>query len=423
MGPLMTSSSRDNPKSPSPDAKASLRHALLEATLRMAYEDGFDGVSLRSVSAQVGKSTTVIFQHFGGRQGLIDAALDHAVAGERQRHDALLAELGGFPQEPAALTELVAYYVLAADASLTARFCLEATLRAEQLTDPAPRVRAWRDIRSTFWAAAAPASSPSHIHLLADYTIMEQAFCTALRCEPAYDQLLRATARAACTRRIAADPEADNPILAWARAAAFPEPDGQAEGAAPMEPLLATVAQRIAAEDIDGINLRRIAMEEGVPPSLIIYHYGDFAAFLSAAIWRAMMHELPGYLDRSHRTDDEARAGWLDGLQAAVDPVPGEGSRGFYVRYARILGQVCLLARQRGELVQLVRQLRAIEGMGIHHASLTAWPCEHRLDPAAASTFSIWIKAHALARIGAPTPPDSPGEMVAVLRALTDSVS
>ncbi|MEE4454555.1 TetR/AcrR family transcriptional regulator [Novosphingobium resinovorum] len=404
------------------DPQVSLRSALLEATVGLAYTEGFDGISLRSVSGKISKSTTVIFQHFGGRQGLIDAALDHALAHERLRHDALLAEIDGFPNEPMALAELVAYYVKAADRDANARFCLEAMLHPETLTDPSARLQQWSDVRGAFWKTVTQSAS-SIIRLLADYTVMEQAFCTALRGEPAYDQLLRTTARAACLGRIPFDPEADDPILGWARQRAFPALGESTAKDAPMEPLVVTVAQRIANEGINAINLRRIALDEGVPPSLIIYHYGDFAAFLSAAIWRAMMHELPAYLDQTDPTDDEGRANWLAGLRAAVTPGPTGASNGFYVRYARILGQVCLLARQRPELVPLVRQLRAIEGMGIHRASLNAWPREFRLDPAAASTFSIWIKSHALSRISAPASSGSEDDMAMILRALIGNVS
>lgn len=396
-----------------------LREPLLEATLRLAYTGGFDSISLRSVSGDIGKSTTVIFQNFGGRQGLIDAALDHALSGERIRHKALLADLGDFPQDGEALAQLVAYYIRASDRSMTARFCLEAMLHVDSLTDGQTQLRQWMAVREEFWAAVLPDSSAAHVRLLADYTVMEQAFCTVLRDELAYDQMLRKTALAACRGEVASKPEADLPLLTWARAKAFPKTSDKAEEPAPMEALIATVAQRIAVDGIGDINLRRIATEAGVTPSLIIYHYGDFAAFLSAAIWRAMMHELPGYLDHAHAADAQARADWLTGLETAVDPDATTGAKGFYLRYARILGQVCLLARRRPELVPLVRQLRAIEGMGIHSASMNVWPRRYRLDPAAASAFSIWIKAHALARMAAQDAAKQSVDMPAILGILT----
>lgn len=74
---MPTNPGNDNSARALAEPHASLRSALLEATVSLAYVEGFDGISLRSVSGRIGKSTTVIFQHFGGRQGLIDAALDH----------------------------------------------------------------------------------------------------------------------------------------------------------------------------------------------------------------------------------------------------------------------------------------------------------------------------------------------------------
>lgn len=379
-----------------------VRDALLGAAQQIAADQGFDGISLRSVAAAVGKSTTVIFQNFGGRQGLIDAALDHALESERIRHRTLLGEIGTFPEDPPATAHLVAYYIRASDRSASGRFCLEAMLRDDSLTDAAPRLQQWTHMRHAFWARVLPAADTVHARFLADYTMMEQAFCTVLSGDLPYDQLLRATALAACLRSIAPDPAADLPLLEWARGQAFPAPGDDPPGPAPMEALLSTVAARIASEGIGRVNLRRIATEAGVPPSLIIYHYGDFAAFLSAAIWRAMMHELPAYLDRARPAGVLDRADWLHGLETAMDPHTTDGAQGFYVRYARILGQVCLLARQRPELVPLVRQLRAIEGMGIHRASIDVWPPRYRFDPATASAFSIWVKSCALARFATP---------------------
>lgn len=414
---IMTSRSRkDGASALAHDAtQPSVRQALLEATLALAYTGGFDGISLRSVSGEIGKSTTVIFQNFGGRQGLLDAALDHALAGERVRHDALLADIDALPMDATSMARLVAYYVRAADQSMTARFCLEALLRIDSLTDAGSRLQQWMALRENFWANL----SPAHARLLSGYTVMEQAFCIVLREELDYDQLLRMTTLAACRRGIAANPEADMPLLTWARAKAFPAASEKVNEPSPMEDLLTTVSQHIVSDGISDINLRRIATQAGVPPSLIIYHYGDFAAFMSAAIWRAMMHELPSYLDLANSADTPAREGWLSGLETAVNPTATGSAKGFYLRYARILGQVCLLARQRQDLVPLVRQLRAIEGMGIHSASLKVWPHQFRLDPAAASAFSIWIKAYALSRIVDPVGDGPAFDMMAILETLT----
>lgn len=422
---MMTSRSRkdDASASANDDTPPSVRHALLEATLALVYIGGFDGISLRSVSGEIGKSTTTIFQNFGGRQGLLDAALDHALAGEHLRHEAMLADIGALPTDAESMARLVAFYVRAADQSATARFCLEALLRIDRLTDAGSRLQQWMAMRESFWSRLSSALLPAQVSLLAGYTVMEQAFCIILRDELDYDQLLHMTALATCRGGIPADPKADIPVLTWARAKAFPAASEKVDERSPMDDLLTTVAQQIVSDGISDINLRRIATQAGVPPSLIIYHYGDFAAFMSAAICRAMTHELPSYLDIASSADRDAREGWLSGLETAVDPAATDGAKGFYLRYARILGQVCLLARQRQELVPLVRQLRAIEGMGIHSASLKVWPYQFRLDPAAASAFSIWIKAHALFRIVDSVADQPVFDMVAVLEALTGSAT
>lgn len=57
-----------------------LRGRLLEVAVRTLSEKGPDALSLRSLAAQVGTSTTAVYSLFGGKPGLLEAVYDEAFA-------------------------------------------------------------------------------------------------------------------------------------------------------------------------------------------------------------------------------------------------------------------------------------------------------------------------------------------------------
>lgn len=52
------------------------RQALLEAAVTVAAERGLRGLTLRAVAERAGVDNSLIVRHFGGRDGLLQAALD-----------------------------------------------------------------------------------------------------------------------------------------------------------------------------------------------------------------------------------------------------------------------------------------------------------------------------------------------------------
>lgn len=60
------------------------RQALLEAAVSIGAERGLRGLTLRAVAARAGVDNSLIRRHFGGREGLLGAALDfstqHSIA-------------------------------------------------------------------------------------------------------------------------------------------------------------------------------------------------------------------------------------------------------------------------------------------------------------------------------------------------------
>jgi AcrR family transcriptional regulator len=372
----------------------SQRKALLDACLDLAADEGLLGVSLRSIAAGAGRSTTVIFQHFGDKQSLLEATLEHAIARSHARHMELAATLVGVPQDERTLGGVVASYILSLSRDPATRLCLDALYNSAHFPAARGHFQAWDTMRRDFWRAVFGAGPFAPLaDVVATYSVTELGFATALHQEPVYSLLLQETIAGLFKRR----PDGDAPAIDWARARTFPQDDRPAPTPA-MADLLDRAAQVVIELGPAGLNPRRLATQAGVPPSLIVYHYGDFAAFVRAAIWRAIMQGLPRYLDlaQAGANDRSGDAAWLVDLADSTRPADEQAPAGFYVRYARTLGHLGLLAQRQTEFLPLLLQLRAIEGMGIHPASQSRWPDRYRLGIAGAAAFAIWMKGRAL---------------------------
>jgi AcrR family transcriptional regulator len=163
-----------------------------------------------------------------------------------------------------------------------------------------------------------------------------------------------------------------------------------------MARLLDRAASTILAEGLAGLNVRQLAQAAQVTPSLVAYHYGDFASFTKAAIWHTMMRGLPSSLIAQEGQAPPTGPGWSQELERAVRAGAASHPARFYVDYARILGQLGMMTKQEDELASLIMRLRATEGMGIRRASQAVWPRSLRLGRGNAAGFAIWIKRRAI---------------------------
>jgi AcrR family transcriptional regulator len=78
-----------------PKDAAETRQVLLDATERLMAEHGADGVSMREISAGAGQGNNNAAQyHFGTRDGIIEAVLDHRMAPIDERRAQMIAALG-----------------------------------------------------------------------------------------------------------------------------------------------------------------------------------------------------------------------------------------------------------------------------------------------------------------------------------------
>ena len=371
---------------------------LVAATQRIAVSEGLENVGLRSVTAAVGKSTTAVFQQFGGKDALLGASLEAAFAQDRDFHADLLLRLRGAPRDAETLASIVSFYVLRRSRNNAAQLYLEALYKSRQFPNLAPLLRRWHELRHDFWRALLePTGTGEMAACVTGYTAAEEVYAAALTDQADYHLLLRGT-----TGRLfasAKEGEARNAAAVWLE-------DGvpgltkvdRAQLGTTMMRLLDQAVRVITDRGAADLSLRRVAADVSLAPSQIVYHFGDFATFRCEALVEALMRGLPTGLDPSLPSDRVAshEGEWAVRLARTTCAREEGQSAGYYVRYARVLGQACLLAKRDETLRSLAMHLRIIEGSGIHHLSCTEWPEEMRLDRDGATVFAIWIKGLAM---------------------------
>lgn len=377
-----------------------LRVALIEAAIEELAHHGLEAVSLRRVAAAIGRSTTTVFQHFGGKSGLLEASLEHALAGDRAFHEDFAHALQGLVLDHDGLAATIALYIEQRATAPLAGLWSEILFKSAQVADVAPILRRWHEMRVAFWQDIAGESRRALAPLLSAYVAMEENYARVLHTDLGYRLALRETISrlidAAFTRAApASTPDAD-PAVRWLEAQPAPPAPTRTGDAALGDRLLDLAAREIFQHGVMALTHRRLTALAGVSASMIIYHFGDMASFTNAAIWHALMQGLPSYLgpDRLPHAPRQSMAEWTASLEQTVSR--STAGPGYYIAYARIVGQTCLLARRDQSLVPLVRYLRAIEGMGVHGASQHSWPESLRMGRANGCGFAIWIKGFAI---------------------------
>lgn len=376
---------------------------LIEKALALVADKGLDQFSMREVAASIDRSTTVIFQHFGNKDGLLAAMMETAFERDALFHARLLEELSGLEPNIATLTEIVAYYievrVTSDDAAI--RIWPELLLNGGHERAWAPLLIRWRGMREDFWRALLPKGLAGMLTpLLSDYTLMEGVYAIVLQDRLDYRLLLRETVSLLVGRAFRANnPNPVGNVQAWlADTAPPPPPRSSSHAGTSRLRLLDVAATEIFAHGVKVLNHRRLTAKAGMSTAMISYHFGGMEQFVVEAVWHALLTGLPAYLDDSvvnvaaRQTADQ----WPGVLSQALGSGESRHGTGFYVSYSRIVGQTCLLARQRPDLTPLVRHLRMIEGSGIHHASQASWPPTLSLDRLASTAFAIWIKGWAM---------------------------
>lgn len=376
---------------------------LIESALTLVADKGIVSFSMRVVAAAIGRSTTAIVHEFGNRDGLLAAMVKTALERDKRFHAEFLKNLSGLSPGAPSLTEIVAHYIesrVACD-DAAVRVWPELLFNGERSSTLMAVLICWRQMREDFWQRLVPAGSAAMLApLLADYTVTEGAYAIILHQQLDYRLLLRETIAHLLDGTFSRTSLAPtDKVRSWL------------EDTAPLAPprsldcpgtsrshLLDVAADEILMHGATSLNHRRLTAKAGVSTAMIVYHFGSMEQFTVEAIWHALLTGLPAYLDDSvtvpgaRQTVEE----WPVILAQTLTPGRDASAGGFYIGYGRIVGQTCLLARHRADMIPLVRHLRLIEGSGIHHASQTNWPPSLALNRGKATALAIWIKGWAI---------------------------
>lgn len=371
------------------------RGPLIDAAIALVAENGLAAFSLRTVSAAIGRSTGAIFHHFSGKDGLLAAAAEVALERDTAFHTVMSEDFGGICSNASVAADVVSHYLAAraASADPVIRFWWELTFHTDRWPGAGVSRLRHHAMQVDFWQRVfAPLGGhPCLAACIADLVSMESIFASVLYREPAYDLLMRETIRQVVGHRDRTPDSVAHRLSQSAPPAAPRIPTGEGMAAQ----LVESAARQISLHGVGALNHRRLTAIAGASSSMIVYHFGNTERFAEQAIWAALLQKLPSTLDYEaavvgERLDLET---WSAGLLRML----GIGNAdAFYVGYARIVGQTCLLARNNPAFVPLVRHLRILEGAGIHHASRTEWPAPFELTRAQAASFAIWIKGFAL---------------------------
>lgn len=383
----------------------SRRESLLSLTIAAAAKHGLDGISLRAIAADAGVSTTAIFQNYTGKAELIAAAARLAASRDAVWHRTLREQTCSVVRGHLGFADFVAAYVELRSGGDHARFLTELLVTAQDHPLCLDTLREWQSQRCAYWAdlVALQGIDPAMGAIVADYVLMEEFYAHALIDQVEYRLLLRETSRALCAAAFSTGPRSDaEPGVAellHVTPLAVRRPS-LGEGHPVAGQLLEAAVQIINRSGVSGINQRAIANAVGVSGSMITYHFNDMKNFVTQAIWRALVQDIPVQLDPD---DDQAQqpanlSEWLGILDGLLQPVGPERDTGFYVSFSRLTGEACLMARRNPALLPLLRYLRGLEGWGTYRVSRSIAALAPHIARDQAAAFGVWIKAEAILR-------------------------
>lgn len=94
------------------DQARQTRRKVLEAAFRLFADRGYAGTTIAAVAEQAGVSTETIYLSFGGKRGLLEGAIELAIAGaddEATNEDALWTQIAELPGARERLEKMVEY--------------------------------------------------------------------------------------------------------------------------------------------------------------------------------------------------------------------------------------------------------------------------------------------------------------------------
>ncbi|MCK9504615.1 MAG: TetR family transcriptional regulator [Porticoccaceae bacterium] len=383
---------------------SSLRDILIDQTIHAVAEKGFEDISLRAVTSDAGCSTAAVFQYFGSKAGLIDAAMKKALQNDLDFHRSFAETTAGLVLSQRRFAHQLAFYIEQRSQLITARFWSEIMFKSGQTPKAGEHLRAWHAMRITFWQSRLHENNgnPGLAPILACYCTMEEAYAYALNGQLAYSLMLRETAEALTAQSFAGDGDIQHSeISEWLdRSAHRFEVSATAERNALSQGLLDLAAKHIVHYGVDALTQRKITKLAGTSSAMIAYHFGNLDAFVNEAIWRALAVDIPNEVHPNllGNCKQTSLSQWADLLTHFIVPARESDNHqnGFFIGVARIIGQAALLVKHRQKLHPIVDHMRKFEGRGSYNASQTIWPPDIKISRAAAAAFAVWVKGQAI---------------------------
>ena len=393
----------------------------MAAAMAIIADHGVAALSIRDLAQAIGKSTTVIVNLFQTKAGLLAATAEAAMEMDAAFHARFLAQTDGAPLNRQTLRVLAMGYIIgrAAPEARFVRVWEEFLTDREAVMAAGPQLRAWAQLRERAWAELL-ARAPTFSRLapvLEPYLTMEALYASALAGRADYQLLLGEALDGLMARGLDAPPP-KTPVIEWIEAGLVPpQPPGLEAGSMKLR-LLDIAANLIMEGGVGAVTNRSVTQLAKASTSTILYHFGDMRGFVAEAIWHSVFREIPPYLDWRRPLDLQRPAGlddWARLMATTLQPVSSSGQAGFYVKYARLIAQICLLARRDPAFQDLAALLRGPEGGGTYARREAIWPPQFVLTRMSAAHFAIWIKGRALLDAAiAPTEETTPEDRLRV---------
>ena len=342
----------------------------MAAAMAIIADRGVAALSIRDLAQAIGKSTTVIVNLFQTKSGLLAATAEAAIEMDAAFHARFLAQTDGAPLNRQTLRVLAMGYIIrrAAPEARFVRVWEEFLTDREAVIAAGPQLRAWAQLRERAWAELL-ARAPTFSRLapvLEPYLTMEALYASALAGRADYELLLAEALDGLMARALDAPPPT-TPVIEWIEAGLIPpQPPGLEAGSMKLR-LLDIAANLIMEGGVGAVTNRSVTQLAKASTSTILYHFGDMRGFLAEAIWHSVFREIPPYLDWRRPLDLQRPADlddWARLMATTLQPTSSSGQAGFYVKYARLIAQICLLARRDPTFQDLAALLRGPEGGG-----------------------------------------------------------
>jgi len=395
------------------DRKA-LKETLADKAIETIAAEGLENLSLRRVAALASVTTAAIVHHFGNKAGLQAAAIALALERERAFHDDVLARRVpkvGF----LSFADEIADYILLRSSMAMPKFWLEMLYKRTSMSVPVDALREWTAVRLEFWRSllVVEGVDPGLAELIVPYLCMEEVFAISMKALPHYSLLLRETVRSLVRKSFVPDLELDEDSLVATWLDSVPRDsmvsdwlDTVLDSGAKLnahdpdsipERLIQQAASEILQHGVDSINQRKLARLANTSASMITYHFGGKSAFDIHVIWRAMVMDLPLTMDvRPDNSTKITFEQWSKDIAALIRPRVSDSRAGFYLSYARMTGEIALMASQRSDLLPLAAHLRSIDGRNTFQTSQFVWKDPIPLTRSGATAFSVWSKGVAV---------------------------